>query len=256
MKLKYIFFIIIIILSFFIISLIFLGVLNTSKESFTNLIVDTYFLKTIFFTAQTSLIATFLAFLTGVPSGYYLARDNRFIAKILDIILDLPVVIPPLVVGVLLINLFNLPAVKKFYTFIFTPSGAIIAQYIIAVPLTIKTSKSAFEIVSPVYEKIAMTLGANTFRAFYDTTFRIAMPGILSGTVLTLLRCAGEFGATLMVGGGIPGKTENIPVNIYINMSAGDFDKAMATSILFIFFIFFALFCVKILIIKNRVKDG
>lgn len=89
----------------------------------------------------------------------------------------------------------------------------------------------------PVYERIAKTLGAGPFKSFYDTTFKIAFPAILAGLTLTWLRCMGEFGATLMVGGGIPGKTENIPVYICLNMSSGDFDKGMAARIIAIFFI-------------------
>ena len=208
---------------------------------------DRGFLRAVIFSLQTSLAATFLAFLIGLPAGFYLARNKGVAARLMDALLDIPVVIPPLIVGVLLLGVFNQAAVKNVYDFIFTMPGAVVAQFFVAVPFTVKSAKSGFELVPPVYERIAMTLGAGPFKSFYDTTFKIAFPSILTGLTLTWLRCVGEFGATLMVGGGIPGKTENIPVYIYLNMSSGDFDKGMAGSVIAILFSFAIIAVVKIL---------
>lgn len=226
--------------------IVFFAVLNIGMQELGDVLRDKGFLRAIVFSVQTSLAATLLAFVVGLPAGFYLARHKGVSARLLDALLDIPVVIPPLIVGVILLSFFNLPAMKKVYDFIFTAPGAVLAQFFVAVPFTVKSAKAGFELVPPVYERIAMTLGAGPFKSFYDTTFKIAFPAILGGLTLTWLRCMGEFGATLMVGGGIPGKTENIPVYIYINMSSGDFEKGMAASILAILFSFASIVAVKV----------
>lgn len=232
-------------LAFSFIMVLITSIFTIQFDTILDLFNDTDFLMAIWFSLKTAFAATVVAFITGVPAGYYLARKKTTASKVLDSLFDIPVVIPPLIVGVLLLTFFNLPFIKSMYGFIFTTAGAVVAQFFVAFPFTVKSSKNAFELVSPMYERIAMTLGAKPFRSFYDTTFKMALPGIASGVILTWLRCLGEFGATLMVGGGIGGQTENIPVNIYINMSGGDFDKGLAASVVTIFIAFFSVLAVK-----------
>lgn len=249
------FIVICLLLSIFVILIVLAGVFNTALADYFLLLKDTGFLKAIIFTFQTSIPATLLSFFMGIPAGFYLARYKNTLTKIIDVIFDIPIVIPPLIVGILFLTFFNMPFIKSFYSFIFNVYGAIIAQFFIACPFTVKAAKSSFELVPSIYEKISMTLGANFFRAFYDTTFKLAFPGILSGLILTFLRSFGEFGATLIVGGGIPGKTENIPVNIYLNISTGNFEKAMAASILTIIFICTGIFFVKLTFREKNIEQ-
>ena len=218
-------------LTIFIVTIIGSAFFKTDHGAMTALFIDNGFGRAFLFSLKTSLAATVLAAFTGIPAGLYLARHSSLTTTIIDALFDIPIVIPPVVTGVLLLSFFNLALVKQFYDFIFTINGAVIAQFIVAVPYTIRASKSAFELVPQIYERIAMTLGAQPAKAFFDTTFTLAFPAILSGLILSWLRCLGEFGATLMVGGGIPGKTENIPIYIYLNMSSGEFDRGMAASI-------------------------
>jgi molybdate transport system permease protein len=234
-------------LLFLMAGIVFYAAVNIRGEELGNVLKDKGFQRAIVFSLQTSLSATMLAFVVGLPAGFYLARNKGITARLLDALLDIPVVIPPLIVGVILLSVFNLPLLKKVYDFVFTAPGAVVAQFFVAVPFTVKSAKAGFDLVPPVYERIAMTLGAGPFKSFYDTTFKMAFPAILGGLTLTWLRCMGEFGATLMVGGGIPGKTENIPVYIYISMSSGDFEKGMAASILAIVFSFASILVVKLL---------
>lgn len=225
-------------LFFLVLAAVFLGGLfSLDATAFSLLKEKPVFLKAILFSLKTSLLATSIAFFIGVPSGFYLARVRGRLARLLDVLFDIPIVVPPLIIGVLLLTLFNHPLIREIYPFIFSTAGAVIAQFFIAVPFTIKSSKTAFSLVPPIFERIAMTLGANPFRSFFDTTFRIALPGIGSGVILTWLRCMGEFGATLMVGGGIPEETENIPVHVYLLMSGGEFDTGLAVSFLTVLFI-------------------
>jgi len=176
------------------------------------------------------------------------------VQKICDTIFDIPIVIPPLIVGVLFLSLFNNALIPFLNTFIFNIYGAIVVQSFIALPFTIKLSKAAFDSIPPLYENLAMTLGAHYFRAIYDTTFKIAFPGVFSGIILAFLRCFGEFGATLIVGGGIPGKTENIPINIYINMASGEFEYALAASIITIIFASIGLFVIRFIVQQNSIS--
>ncbi len=244
------------VLSLFFGIIIFFGLYSVDFSQYSKLLNDSEFLKAIIFTLKTSIIATFISFLLGVPAGFYLARKKTFFSSFIDILFDIPIVIPPLIVGVFLINFFNKEFIKNFYDFIFTCQGAAVAQFFIAFPFTVKASKNSFELVHPIYERIAMTLGATYFKSFYDTTFKIALPGILSGIILTWLRCVGEFGATLMVGGGISGKTENLPVFIYINMTSGDFEKGLAASVLTVFIAFVCVVTLKLFFGQNRKKRG
>ena len=240
-------FLIILLVAFIVIVLI-TGMMKTDVSSVCQLFLNVEFLDAVFFSLKTSFIATVMAFFIGVPSGFFLARNKGCISGIIDTIFDIPVVVPPLVVGVLLLTFFNYPLMKEIYPMVFTLSGAVIAQFFVAVPLTVKSAKTAFELVPEKYEMIAMTLGSKPFKSFYDTTFKIALPGIVSGVILTWLRCMGEFGATLMVGGGIPFETENIPINIYLNMAGGDIKSGIAASVVSIIIAFISVILVKIIL--------
>ena len=172
----------------FVLFVIIWGVLGVSFGDFKKLFSDGEFLSAVVFGLETSFVSVALSCLFAVPTGFLLARSDRFLAKVLDAVFDVPIIIPPLIVGVLLLNIFDNSFIAKFYSFVFTFWGAAIAQFFIAFPFTVKASKSAFELVSPVYERIAMTLGANYYKSFYDTTFKLAKNSILSGLVLSWLR--------------------------------------------------------------------
>jgi molybdate transport system permease protein len=221
-----------IILALLLLTIFLTGFVKLERGSLVRLFSDRTIIHALVFGLSTSLWATFLSAIFGIPSGYYLARNRQHLSRILDAFFDIPLVVPPLVVGVLLLTFFNLPWMQNLYNFIFTYQGAVAAQFFVAFPFTVKTSKSAFELVPPVYERIAMTLGARPLRSFYDTTLKLASGGILSGILLSWLRALGEFGATLMVGGGISGKTANIPIQIYLDMTEGDYSKGIALSLI------------------------
>jgi molybdate transport system permease protein len=228
------------------------GLLSIDQSAISALLSDPSFFSAVLFSLKTSLLATAIAFVIGVPAGFYLARVKGKLARLLDVLFDIPIVIPPLISGVLLLTFFNQPLIKSVYPFIFSTAGAVIAQFFVAVPFTIKSSKTAFTLVPPIYERIAMTLGARPLASFMDTTFKIALPGIISGLILTWLRCMGEFGATLMVGGGIPGKTENIPINVYLHLSGGDLKLGIAISLLTVMLVILCIFLINGILYRIR----
>ena len=239
------------VLALFILLIISAGFLLTDMRSIISLFKDGNFIKAVIFGLKTSLLATFFSAFLGIPSGYYLARKKSMLSRILDSLFDIPLIIPPLIVGVLLLTFFNISAVSRVIEVVFTFTGAVIAQFFISFPFTVKASKNAFEMIPPVYERIAMTLGASRFRSFYDTTFKLAFNGIMGGLILSWLRSLGEFGATLMVGGGIAGMTANIPINIYLNMTEGDFQKGLAASVLVVVFAFLCVLVLKLVFLRN-----
>ncbi|BAI80302.1 molybdate ABC transporter, permease [Deferribacter desulfuricans SSM1] len=243
-------------LSLLIMMLILYSFKDVSLSSIKEIVIDNGFLSAVKFGFLTATMATFFSAIFGIPAGYYLARHKKGFSKVLDVFFDVPLIIPPLVVGVLILNLFNSPFLSKFFNVIFDFKGAVIAQFFISFPFTLKSAKSAFELVPPIYERIAMTLGAGYFRSFYDTTFKLAFRGIAAGIMLSWLRSFGEFGATLMVAGGIPGKTENVPINIYLNMTEGNFEKGIAASVLTVILAFLVISIIKIIFDKRRWDDA
>jgi len=212
---------------------------------------DKEFINAVIFGVSTASIATVLSSIFGIPAGFYLARSKKWYVNLLDMFFDIPLIIPPLIVGVLVLNFVNKTGLNEIFEIIFTLKGAVIAQFFISFPFTLKSSKNAFELISPIYERIAMTLGAGYFQSFYDTTFKLASKGILTGLILSWLRSFGEFGATLIVAGGIPSKTENVPINIYLNMMEGNFSKGLAASFLTIIFAFVLMVGIRF-VIKRR----
>ncbi|MCF7790568.1 MAG: ABC transporter permease subunit [Victivallales bacterium] len=235
------------VLTFFIIAVIAVGCFSITIDSAVAIFRDKNFLTAVLFSLETSICAVILAIIIGVPAGLYLSKRNNYMVYIIDSVLDIPIVVPPLIVGVLMLNFLNIAALRSIYNFIFTFWGAVIAQFFVSIPLTVKSARNSFAMVPPVYEMIAITLGKKPFKAFWDTTLKIALPGISSGLILTWMRCLGEFGATLMVGGGIPGKTENIPVNIYINITSGNYEKGLSASIITIIIAFTCILFMRIL---------
>lgn len=221
-------------------------------ESLVRLYQDRFFLNALKFGVLSATSATFLSSVFGIPAGFYLARSRGRVTKILDSFFDIPVVIPPLIVGVFILNFLSNENVSNFVSLVFTFKGAVVAQFLISFPFTLKMSKNAFELVPPIYERIAMTLGAGYFKSFYDTTFKLALGGIFSGILLSWLRSFGEFGATLLVAGGIRGKTENLPIYIYMNMMEGDYEKAVAAAFLGIFIVLGIIVAIRVFKTSNK----
>jgi len=203
------------------------------------------FIQALLFSLTTSGGATLCAFVLGVPAALWLKRSHHWSARLCGIILELPLVIPPLIIGVLLLKLSSQTLVQEFIRLVFTFKGALAAQFLVALPLMIKSAESAFRLVPTQYEHLARTMGATPRQAFFDTTWRLAWPGILAGIALTWMRALGEFGATLMVGGGIPGKTENIPIFIYLSISEGNFAAGMGACALLVLTVLLVLFLLR-----------
>jgi molybdate transport system permease protein len=185
-----------------------------------------------------SIIAIILALLIGIPSGYALARYNFKGKEIIDSLINLPILLPPLVLGFgLLLLLGNTPIgniISNIIEIAFTQNGIILAQFIIATPFIIRTTRAVFEGIDVKYEYIAQSLGLSRLESFLKITLPMAKNGIVAGAILGWARAIGEFGATLMLAGATKMKTETLPIAIFLNVSIGDIELALAIAIIHI----------------------
>jgi len=187
----------------------------------------------LFISLATSLAATAVTLLAGVAAAAL--RQNRAGAgaALIDGIFILPLVLPPTVVGFLLLLLFgrNGPLGKLLLQFgttvVFSWPATVIAATVVSFPLMYITARAALEQVDPHLLQAARTLGASEVRIFREVALPLAWPGVLAGTILSFARALGEFGATLMLAGNIPGKTETIPIAIYFAVEANEIQRAM-----------------------------
>lgn len=180
----------------------------------------------------------------------------RFAGRdIVEAFITLPLVLPPSVVGYALLILIGRNGLLGNFlhnmglTLIFTWWAVVLAASVVAFPLMYQSARGAFASVSPDYEKAARTLGASELAVFFRVTLPLAWPGILSGLVLAFARAMGEFGATLMVAGNIPGKTQTIPLAIYFAVERGD--KLTANTLVVII----SVFCFFLILWVNRWKQ-
>lgn len=204
----------------------------------------------------TSLLAVSISLFLGIPSAYLLARRSFFGKDLVDALLDLPLVMPPLVAGVGLLFLFGHkwlgpPLAGMGLNLLFTPWGAVAAQTFIAAPILTRSLRAAFEAVDRRYELAGMTLGLTPFRVFLRVTLPLARHGLLSGVILAWARALGEFGATLMVAGATRFKTTTLPISVYLNISTGELGLALACSWLLLLAGFILLMGLK-WIVRNR----
>jgi molybdate transport system permease protein len=177
--------------------------------------------------------ATALNLLLGVACGYALARWRFPGRELLDAVLTLPMVLPPTVLGYYLLVVIGKRGWLGAWLWehfqinlIFTWQGAVIAATIVAFPLVMKSARAAFEGVDPQLERAGRVLGLGEWALFFRVTLPMAWRGVLAGVLLAFARALGEFGATLMVAGSIPGKTQTLSVAVYEAVQAGQDDTA------------------------------
>ncbi len=180
-------------------------------------------------TLKVSLVATAIAVVFGVISARLLGR-NHFPGKdVVEALLTLPLVMPPTVLGYYLIVVVGRKGILGQYlweyfgvTLMFTWQGAALAAAVVAFPLVFKSARAAFDSVPYELEDAARTLGASETVVFIRVSLPLALRGVLAGSMLAMARAMGEFGATLMVAGNLPGKTQTLPLAVYSAVQAGD----------------------------------
>lgn len=191
------------------------------------------FLSPIWLSIKTASLAGMIVIVLGTLTGRFFARKNFKGKAILETIIMLPMVLPPTVVGFFLIVIFGKnsivgQAIEWLFNqpIIFTWSAAVIASIVVAFPLMYQSAKSGFQGVSRDIEDAARVDGASEWRIFLFISIPLASKSLLSGSILSFARALGEFGATLMFAGNIPGKTQTIPIAIYIAIDSGNMTMA------------------------------
>jgi molybdate transport system permease protein len=188
----------------------------------------------IWISLATSITATAITFVAGLGAAVWREGRRGPAMAVVDGIFLLPLVLPPTVVGFFLLLLLgrNGPIGKLLLQFgatvVFSWPATVIAAAVVAFPLMYLTARAALEQVDPQFVQAARTLGATEWRVFREVALPLAWPGVLAGTILSFARALGEFGATLMVAGNIPGKTATIPIAIYFAVEADDTARALA----------------------------
>jgi molybdate transport system permease protein len=182
-------------------------------------------------------VAAILSVWVAVPLGYLLAR-TRFPGRgVVDLLLDVPIVLPPLVVGLSLLILFQTPpgqAVQRLIPVTYAVPAVILAQFTVAAAFAVRTLRVTFEQISPRTEDVARTLGCSRGEAFWRVTLPEARRGVLTAFTLAWARSLGEFGPILVFAGATRMKTEVLSTTVFLELSVGRLEAALAVSLLMI----------------------
>jgi molybdate transport system permease protein len=191
-------------------------------------------LSVVFFTLRMASLATLVVIAPGVTAALFLARYRGPGTGALETFLSLPLVLPPTAVGLLLLELLGHNRQPGAWLaahgieIVFTWKAVVLATAVMSFPLLVRSARTAFEEVDPRLVGLARTLGAGPLAAFFRVTLPLAWRGVLAGAVLAFSRALGEFGATIMVAGNIPGRTQTLSLAIFQDVQTGRDERAVA----------------------------
>jgi len=210
------------------------------------------------FTARMAVLSTVLILPVGLGLAWCLARLRWPGKTVVETVVTLPLVLPPVVTGLALLKLFGRhgPIGRWLHDgfgidVIFTWRAVVIALGVMSLPLLVRAARSGFEEVDERLEQIARTLGASEWRIFWTITLPLARRGVLGGTLLAFARALGEFGATIMVAGNILGQTTTISVAVYQRVQLGEDSQAWALAAVSASLAFVAVFGSELLMKRN-----
>lgn len=193
----------------------------------------------LFLSLRAAGIATILVIIIGIPVSYRVAYMKRG-RGIVDAVCTLPMVLPPTVVGFFLLLFFGKNSMvgawlmERGIPVVFSQTGMVIASAVVSFPLLYRTARGAFEQMDETLVQAAQTLGIGKGRIFFRIVCPNCMPGILAGVILSFARAMGEFGATIMLAGNIPGKTQTAAIAVYTAMQSGNRQLAFQWALLII----------------------
>ncbi len=195
----------------------------------------------------TAALSAALVMLLALPIGYALSRFNFRGKAIVKTIMDLPVAFPELVLGLCLLLLFGQTVFGKWLqeaglNFVFTKKGVVAAQFFTALPYAIRIMKSSFDFINPRMEFVSRSLGYTQWETFLNVTLPLVKSGTIAAGVIAFARCIGCFGTVLVLAGGSAGKTNTLPINLYLNISYGNMGMAITSGIILIAVSFLAIF--------------
>lgn len=196
----------------------------------------------------TCTLTTLLSLWVAVPLGYLLAR-TRFPGRgLVDLAIDIPIVLPPLVVGLSLLILFQTPPgrlIERWIPVTYAIPSIILAQFMVACAFAVRTMRTTFDQLDPRPEQVALTLGCHRSQAFWRVAFPAARRGMLAAATLAWARSLGEFGPILVFSGATRFKTEVLSTTVFLELSIGNLEAAVAVSLLMVATAFLALFILR-----------
>jgi len=182
---------------------------------------------------RVSLTVTVIVAITGTVGGYVLAKGRFRGRSLLEAVASLPIVLPPTVLGYyLLVAMGRESTIGRAWEsvfgspIVFTLTGAVIAATVASFPFCLRSARAAIESIDPRVEQAARTIGLPEWRIAWQVTLPLAWRGVLAGIALAFARALGDFGATVMVAGNIPGRTQTMPIAVYDAVQAGNDDRA------------------------------
>ena len=182
-------------------------------------------------------ITAIVSLYVAVPLGYLLSRFQFRLKGLVDVVLDIPIVLPPLVIGLSFLILFQTPIgrlMEKVVPVTYAVPGVILAQFSVACAFAVRTMRVAFDQLNPRAEQVAMTLGCSRFQAFWRVTLPEVRRGMLTAGTLAWARALGEFGPILVFSGATRMRTEVLPTSVFLELSVGNIEAAVGVSMLMV----------------------
>jgi len=209
-------------------------------------------------TLFTATISTLLAIVVSIPAAYALSRADFRGKNIIDALLNIPIVLPPIALGTALLIFFTNTPIGVFINnsiirFVFEVPGIILAQFVVISALLVRLMKPVFENIDPRYAKISRTLGYTESQSFLHVTLPLAKNGIFAGAALAWARAMGEFGATVTLAGATRMKTETLSIAMYLNLPTADLENAMAVILILVLLTVPILFVVRKFLYKGYI---
>jgi molybdate transport system permease protein len=244
----------------FVLLLIIADAFYIDKASVMKVLTAPFIRHALWMSVWTSLVTVLLALTFAVPAGYALSR-YRFPARILvDTVVDLPIVFPPLVAGLTLLVFFSQTFIGRWIQedlgleFVFQPKGIVLCQFLVSASFAIRSAKTAFDEVDRRYEKVALTLGCTQWGSFGRVTLPLAANGLIAGSILTWARAFGLFGPLLIFVGSFRGRTEVLSTTVFLEQSVGNLELALAVALLMILVALVALTAIRMVRGRALVK--
>lgn len=222
-----------------VVTLVIVDILYISSSNFLNILRSPPIKHAIYLSFVTSSISVAIVTLISIPIGYALSRYKFPGSEIIQSIVDIPIILPPVVIGVSLLLFFRTPIGRfiesfEWFKFVYTVKGIVLCQVLVSASYGIGAARTAFDAVDVKLEHLALVLGCSPFQAFRKIVLPMAGKGIAAGAVFVWATAVGIFGPLLVFAGAVRMKTEVMPTTIYLELSVGRIEEALAVSILMI----------------------
>jgi molybdate transport system permease protein len=219
--------------------LILADILYINWQSVLTVMTSGYIGHALWMSLWTSVLTVILSVLFAIPMGYILSRFHFPGHVIIDSLVDLPIVFPPVVVGLTLLVFFTQTPIGRWIErsgleFIFQPKGIVLCQLVVAASFAIRSAKCAFDEIDRRLESVALTLGCTYWRSFRRVSLPLAKNGIIAGAILTWARAFGLFGPLMIFVGSFRGRTEVLSTTVYLEQSVGHLEEALAVALLLV----------------------